>query len=264
MGGEPHETTRPVGAPPAAFLGVSVEFYDALGSTNDELLRRAAEGAPEGLVVVAGRQTAGRGRMGRSWWDAPGASLLFSVLLRPTIEVSRWPLLGIAMACAVGEAGGKASGAPLEVKWPNDVLHQGRKLCGVLAESRVPSPGAPALVIGAGINVNQGAGDFPPEIRERATSLRVAAGGAALDLGALLAATLERFGRYREVALAEGADALLREIAPRLPAPGTPVRVLTGERRVTGVVEGVTQTGALRVRQDADGSVVTVTAGELA
>jgi BirA family biotin operon repressor/biotin-[acetyl-CoA-carboxylase] ligase len=247
----------------AEFLGVPAEFHESLGSTNEEALRRAAEGAPEGLVIVAGQQTAGRGRLGRSWWDAPGASLLFSIVLRPSIEVARWPLLGIAMACAVAETGAEAANAALEVKWPNDVLHAGRKLCGVLAESRVPSPGSPALVVGAGINVNQREGEFPEEFRARATSLRIAAGGAVIDPQVLLAATLGRYQRYLDTARNEGSQALRRAVDARLPARGTAVRVLVGDRRLAGTIDEITDAGALRLRLDADGSVTTVTAGEI-
>jgi len=246
------------------FLGVPAEFHESLGSTNEEALRRAAEGAPEGLVIVAERQTAGRGRLGRSWWDAPGSSLLFSIVLRPSIEVARWPLLGIAMACAAADAGAEAAGTALDVKWPNDVLHAGRKVCGVLAESRVPSPGAPALVVGAGINVNQREGDFPEELRDRATSLRIAAGGGGpLDSRALLAATLGRFERYLGVARGGGSQALRGAVDERLPARGTPVRVIVGDRRLAGTIDEITDNGALRLKLDSDGSVVTVTAGEI-
>ena len=247
----------------AEFLGVPAEFHEILGSTNEEALRRASEGAPDGLVIVAERQTAGRGRLGRSWWGAPGASLLFSIVLRPSIEVARWPLLGIAMACAVADAAGEAAARTLDVKWPNDVLHDGRKLCGVLAESRVPSPGAPALVVGAGINVNQREDQFPEELRERATSVRIVAGGGPVDSRALLAATLGRFQRYLEAARDGGSSALRRAVDPRLPAKGAPIRVLVGERRLAGVIDEITDTGALRLRLDSDGSIVTVTAGEI-
>ena len=247
----------------AEFMGVPAEFHESLGSTNEEALRRAAAGAPEGLVIVAENQTAGRGRLGRSWWDAPGSSLLFSVVLRPTIEVARWPLFGIAMACAVSEAAEEAARVSLDVKWPNDVLHRGRKVCGVLAESRVPSPGSPALVVGAGINVNQREGDFPDELGDRATSLRIAAGGAVIDTRALLAATLGRYERYLDVARRDGSAALRAAVDARLPVRGTPVRVLAGERRLAGAIEEITDTGALRLRLDADGSIQTVTAGEL-
>ena len=260
----------------AVFLGVPVEFRRSVGSTNDEVLARGAEGAPEGLVIVTEEQTAGRGRQGRVWWDAPGASLLFSLLLRPTIPLARYPLLGIAMACAVADAGSEAAGEPLAVKWPNDVLHGGRKLCGVLAEARPgrgtearaagadagPSPGTHVLAIGTGINVNQRAGEFPIELGGRATSLRMAAAGRVLDRRALLAGVLARFDAYRRLAQQEGSDALRLALLPHLPAAGSPIVVQTAERRLEGVVEQILENGALLVR-DQSGSRFPVVAGEI-
>ena len=92
------EQSAPVSLPSIRFLGVPVERHASIGSTNDEAFRRADEGAPEGLVVLADAQTAGRGRQGRAWWDAPGASLLFSILLRPTLPLAQCPLLALALA----------------------------------------------------------------------------------------------------------------------------------------------------------------------
>lgn len=249
--------------PRATYLNVPVEYHRALASTNDEALRRAAEGAPEGLVVVADEQSAGRGRLGRTWWGAPGESLLFSLLLRPAIAGARYPLFGIAMAAAVAEAGSEATGAALRVKWPNDVLHGERKLCGILAESRAGAEGSPALVIGAGINVGQRLDEFPPEIQDRATSLRAAAVGRNVDRGALLGAILERFDRYRRIARDEGADALREALTDRLPLRGSFARVAMGDRVVAGTIEEVTETGALRIREASGGDVVTVAAGDL-
>ena len=123
---------------PGRYLGVPTEFVRTIGSTNDEVLRRAMQGAPEGLVIATDEQTAGRGRHGRSWWDAPGRSLLFSVLLRPGLPLARFPLLGMAMACAVVEAGGVATGQELAVKWPNDVCTGGGSSAGS-SPSRVPA-----------------------------------------------------------------------------------------------------------------------------
>jgi BirA family biotin operon repressor/biotin-[acetyl-CoA-carboxylase] ligase len=256
--------------PGASYLGVPIEFVPSVGSTNDEALRRAMNGAPEGLTIVTDEQAGGRGRHGRSWWDRAGDSLLFSVLLRPRLALPRLPLLGIAMACAVAEAGSEAAGAPLAVKWPNDVLHAGRKLCGILAEARSQGTRADApagaggqvLVIGTGVNVNQQAEDFPPEIRDRATSLRVAAGGRALDRGALLSEILVRFETYRALAARAGADALKAAVLPRLPAPGSRIAVQTAERRVEGVIEEILENGALVVRDDA-GIRLAIAAGEI-
>jgi BirA family biotin operon repressor/biotin-[acetyl-CoA-carboxylase] ligase len=261
MIGEP--SPLPSTEPRASFLGVPVEFHRSLGSTNDEALRRAAEEeAPEGLVVVTDEQTAGRGRQGRTWWDRPGESLLFSVLLRPDLPLARFPLFGIAMACAVAEVAGEAARAPLAVKWPNDVLHEGKKVCGVLAESRSSGTGSSYVVIGAGINVNQDAASFPIEIRDRATSLRLAARGRAIDRHALLAALLACLDAYRRIALDQGADALYASVRPWLPPAGAAIAIQTGDRRIVGTVEDVLETGALLVR-DAEGARVVVAAGEI-
>ena len=262
---------------PPGFLGVPVERHASIGSTNDEAFRRADEGAPEGLVVLALAQTAGRGRQGRAWWDAPGASLLFSVLLRPSIPLAQCPLLALALACSVADAGTEATGAALGIKWPNDVLHDGRKLCGVLAESRVsgsgvsggapapaPSTKRPAVVIGAGVNVNQTPEDFPAELRRTATSLRIAGGGKELRPEELLPAILGRLERYAALAAAGDGSGLWREVAGRLPRPGSEVTVVSGGRRIEGVVEGITESGALRLRERGRAEATVVSAGELA
>ncbi len=261
----------------SVFLGVPVERHEALPSTNDEAFRRAEEGAPEGLVVVAGTQTSGRGRYGRSWHDVPGDSLLLSVLLRPEIPAPAWPLFALAMAASVAETGQETARAALGVKWPNDVVCRGRKLCGVLAESRGASAeGRGTLVIGAGINVHQGADDFPPELRDHATSLHLEATGAppqsgalpdsgpSLDSDALLAGILRRFGERLALAQQGGAAALFEALRGYLPEVGTRVAIRLGGRRIEGTVESVLETGALRVRDAATGAAETIAAGELA
>ena len=155
----------------------------------------------------------------------------------------------------------------VRVKWPNDVLHSGRKVCGVLAESRVSGarlPLPPTVVIGAGVNVNQSEADFPVELRDRATSLRIAGGGRSLSTDDVLAAILRRFERY--LALASGGDAtdLWTAVTSRLPKPGTEVSLLSGGRRINGTVEGITESGALRIRELGQAEVTVVSAGEMA
>lgn len=253
----------PTRATPARrFLGVPVEAHPYLESTNDEVFRRARDGAPEGLVVVAEHQTSGRGRLGRSWFDAAGRSLMFSVLLKPAVPLQSYPLLALALASSVADAGAEAVGEPLDVKWPNDVLYRGRKLCGVLAESRALAPGErPVLVIGTGVNVNLLEDDFPPEIRGNATSLRIAAGGRAVGIPELLDGVLTRFERHVALARRDDPRALFDRVRPRLPALGAHVRVLLGGRAVEGELMEVTETGALRVRDRASGVVETLAAG---
>jgi len=246
------------------FLGVPIERHASIGSTNDEVFRRAEEGAPEGLLVTAEVQTAGRGRRGRAWWDAPAASLPFSVLLRPTIALPRYPLLALAMACSVADAGEAEIGAPLTVKWPNDVLHDGRKLCGILAESRAGGAAGPMLVIGTGVNVNQLASDFPPEIQGSATSLRLAAGGGEpLRPLAVLRSILSRFERYVALAREDDGSALWREVVARLPGPGTRIVIRSEGRMLEGVVEGYTEGGALRLLETGRGEALVISAGDV-
>jgi BirA family transcriptional regulator, biotin operon repressor / biotin---[acetyl-CoA-carboxylase] ligase len=158
-----------------------------LDSTNAEALRLAAAGEPHGLVVVADAQTSGRGRLGRSWLAEPGTSLLASWLIRPTLEPELLPLLSLAAGIAAARAASSAGGVEVRLKWPNDLLLQGRKLGGILAES----DGRGAVVFGLGLNVRQDT--FSEEIRETATSL-AAAGGRTPARAWLLAATLSGFG----------------------------------------------------------------------
>jgi len=260
---------------PIEYLGVRAERHETLPSTNDEAFRRAAEGATEGLIILTQHQSAGRGRHGRTWWDHPGDSVLASLLLRPTVPLDRFPQLGMAMACAVAEAAERlVPGERFDVKWPNDVLHNGRKVCGILAETRVGAGagggavdtpragGGLPLVIGFGVNVNRPAEGIPEAIRESATSLRIAAGGRALDLDAVLREILARFDGYHARARTGDLSGLWAAVKSRLPRPGTPVVVTSGAHRVEGTVEGFTDRGAISVR-DASGTVLTLAAGEI-
>jgi len=245
------------------FLGVPIERHASIGSTNDEVFRRADEGAREGLIVVADVQTAGRGRRGRTWWDAPGQSLAFSLLLRPTLPLPRCPLLALAMACSVAEAVELLTGAPAAVKWPNDVLHQGRKLCGILAESRTGGQAGPVLVIGTGVNVNQSTADFPAEIEALATSLRIVAEGKAFDPQEVLRVILARFEPYLALSRDGDGEALLDRVTSRLPAVGTAVTVRSAGRIFEGTIQGFTESGALCLLEMGRGEPTVVTVGDL-
>jgi BirA family biotin operon repressor/biotin-[acetyl-CoA-carboxylase] ligase len=278
---------------PIEFWGVPAERHESLPSTNDEAFRRATEGAPEGLLVVAGHQSAGRGRQGRGWWDRPGDSVLASLLLRPTIPLARYPLLGMAMAAAVAEAAERLiPGERFDVKWPNDVLHRGRKLSGILAETRIGqalspesrkepnaggavggagglalgggplSHGGPPLVIGFGVNVNQTADSWPAEIQSTATSLRLAAEGRAIDPDVVLREILARFDTVLARARSGDLPGLWNAVKSRLPRPGSAVVVTSGAHRVEGTVEGYAENGAIMVR-DTGGLVLTLAAGEI-
>ncbi|MEM1041369.1 MAG: biotin--[acetyl-CoA-carboxylase] ligase [Bacteroidota bacterium] len=222
--------------------------FETVGSTNTEAVQWARAGAPEGAIVVAEHQTAGRGRLGRSWTDRSGQGLLFSVVLRPALPPERLSLVTLAGGVAVAEAV-EAWTDPAEprIKWPNDVLLGGRKCCGMLLESSLDAPRF--VVLGIGLNVNQDA--FPDALADRATSLRLET-GRLIPRAALLARLLERL-EYWAGQLAAGNDAAVREaFTERMTGRGTAVSVrLTQDGRAArGVVEGIDAAGALCLRTE--------------
>lgn len=219
-------------------------------STNAEALRLAAAGEPGGTVVVADAQTAGRGRLGRSWWAEPGRSLLCSWLVRPELPAERWPALTLVAGLAAARALTASAGLDVRLKWPNDLLVGGRKLGGLLAEA----DGRGALVVGLGVNVRQEA--FPEEIAGIATSV-AASGGRPVERAWVLAATLSGFGaRMLEPEKALGEYRALSETL------GKPVRVeRTGAEPLEGIAVDLTDGGALVV--ESHGERVAVSAGDV-
>ena len=235
-------------------LHFSVTALDAVDSTQSEIQRRAAAGAPEGTVVTARHQRAGRGRRGHEWWDAPGESLLCSVLLRPDCTPAAVPQLSLVGGLAVAEALA-STGVSARIHWPNDLLVEGRKVCGILAEA---ASGADArvhhVILGIGINVGQST--FPEPLAERATSLRLVTGHDH-DAAALLAAVLGQLG-LRYAGWQGGGFAALREAwLAHAALPGQPVRLPDGG---VGRAEDVGADGVLLARAE-DGRMVRVISG---
>ena len=207
-------------------------------STNDELRGLAEDGAAAGLVLLALEQTAGRGRRGAAWHSAPGESLAFSVLLRPTEPKALWPRLALAAGLAVAEAV-ESFGAATGIKWPNDVWIGTRKVAGILVEA-----GADFVIVGIGLNVNSQA--FPAELAEIATSMRVAT-GCAHPLPAVLAALIRRLAA-RHGGIGDGFDHLLDAVRERCVLTGRVVSFRTGQGMREGVVEGISPGGELLLR----------------
>ncbi len=214
-----------------------VVCFDEIDSTNAEALRLAAAGEPEGTVVVADAQSAGRGRLGRSWWSERGNALLASWLVRPSLSLERWPLLTLVAGVAAARSTTAAAGVHVRLKWPNDLMIDGLKTGGILTEA----DGKGALVVGLGVNVRQE--QFPDEIRVTATSL-IAAGGRAAARAWLLTATLSAFGaRMGEP------EAVLGEYRELCDTIGRPVRVERSDGEpIEGTALDVADSGALIVR----------------
>jgi BirA family biotin operon repressor/biotin-[acetyl-CoA-carboxylase] ligase len=234
------------------------------GSTNADLLAVADRGGAEGAVLVAEEQTAGRGRLGRSWSSVPGGSLTFSVLLRPgPVPPARRGWLPLLAGVAVASAVRSVAGVDAVLKWPNDVLVGGRKLAGILAEQ---SPDATAVVIGAGLNVAAPADALPVSPAGLpATSLQVE--GAAVDRAALLLAILDEL-ETRYTAFKAGPDpvatGLLEAYRALCATLAHPVRVvLAADRELTGEATDIDAEGRLLVVQEPGGRLVPVSAGDV-
>lgn len=243
-------------------LGRPVVTLEEVESTNDEVWARAKAGAPEGLLVVAERQSRGRGRGGNAWFSPPYIGVWASVLLRPHLPAERVPLLSLAAGVA-GAVAAESVGAAVGLKWPNDLVStdgSGRKAGGVLVESR-QEDGRWAVVAGVGVNANSVEEDFPPALRGRATSLARLAGRPVSRedfLVALVAALGDAYGLLEQAAEAR----LLDEWRQRAVIFGRPVRVRGGGAEIQGVARDLVDDGSLLVRLDS-GVELQVRAGEL-
>ena len=234
--------------PPGRLSAPTIVRCGRVDSTQTIVFALAADGAPDRTVVVADSQTAGRGRRGRAWYDAPRESLLCSILLRPRLAPAALPTLSLTAAVAVAEALARVAGITPRLKWPNDVVVSGRKIAGILLEARLPaaspaspSPGEPAPVVALGIGINVAQRAFPPELAARATSLRLAGGD--VDRDTVLSALLDVFDGWRARLEREGFSpvrARWRELADTL---GRRVSV----DGLTGVAVDVDDDGALLV-----------------
>ena len=239
-------------------IGRALRFLPSCASTNDEAAAWARAGAPSGAVVIADQQSRGRGRFGRTWHSPPGDDLYFSTVLRPSLPPRAAPPLTLAVAVALAEAVA-SQGVEPELKWPNDLLLDGKKAAGILTEMVATVERVEFVVVGIGVNLN--ARHFPDELSARATSIALAAGRPVerapfcAELCARLEDWYERFvdGGARPIADAWKRHARLF---------GKPIAVDNGRARVQGVAEDLDEEGALLVRSD--GKLVRVVAGEIA
>jgi BirA family biotin operon repressor/biotin-[acetyl-CoA-carboxylase] ligase len=237
-----------------------IVVFAETGSTNDLALQRGREGANAGLIIFAERQNAGRGRFGRRWESASHRGLWFSLLVRPALPLARWSRLTTWAAVAVAAAIERSAGQRAAIKWPNDVFLGGKKVAGMLIESGTDAAGQPFAVVGIGVNVNHEPGDFPPELAERATSLRIVA-GRSIDRPELATGVL----RELDARLPQVADAfadLVGEAAARSLLLGRWVQLRSGTALHEGLAESLDENGQLLVRAG-DGSAECFVAGEV-
>ncbi len=237
-------------------FGRSLIFESSVGSTMDLARDAALHGAAEGTLALADEQTAGRGRLGRSWVTPPAVNLASTLLLLPPASILRQ--IAMIAPLAIVDAVADVTGLRADIKWPNDVQAGGKKLAGVLIESDLSDEAAPMVLVGAGINVNFDPRRFD-EIHDIATSLAVELGHA-VDRETLLASYLLQFERLYDGAKA-GASVRDRW-RERLITLGQRVTVTQPGGATSGVAEDVDDGGALLVRTG-DGALVTIEAGDV-
>ena len=249
------------------WLGHSIYYFKELDSTNTEA-KRIAEGAGSedwhGTVVVADMQTAGRGRRGRSWSSPQGAGLFFTILLKPEIDPSNAPMLTLVKAMAVVKGVEQVTGMQPQIKWPNDIVLNGKKIVGILTEMSAQIDYVNHIVVGTGINVHHK--EFPEEIAKTATSLDLelilADRVTQISRAQLLGAVLEYFEKYYEIYLkTQDLSMLAEEYNVMLVNKDREVRVLDPLGEFIGTALGIDQRGELLV--DKDGEILKVSSGEV-
>ncbi len=248
-------------------LGTVIHRLGSVPSTNDAARGLVRGGAAHGTVVVAEEQTRGRGTKGRTWHSPLGLGLYVSFVLRwedPRGLSGAFLLLPLAAGLAAAEAVLESTGVEARLKWPNDLVLDGRKLGGILTEG-VLAPGAPGYaVVGIGININHGRDDFPPELRETATSLRLFS-GRAQDREALLRALCLSLDRWYNALLRGEGESVVRASLGRMAfSPGQRLRVMTAGGGTEGVFRGLGPDGRLLldVASGGAGGVVSLSAVE--
>ena len=242
------------------WMAKEVVLLEETGSTNVEAAKLAQQGMDHGTVVIADRQTCGKGRRGRSWHTPGNTSIAMSFLLKPQLEAEYASMLTLVQAMAVAEAVEEVTALKSQIKWPNDILINEKKVCGILTEMNLSGNEISSIIIGTGINVNQGS--FPEEIREIATSLKNESGKAQCR-EKLIGALCEKFEQYYEQFLTtKDLSCIIEEYNARLVSVGRSVRVLDPKGEYTGEAIGINAQGELQVRQD-DGKIINVYAGEV-
>ncbi len=241
--------------------------YAKAGSTNTEAERKARSGCPDWSVVVAGEQTAGKGRYRRRWESPAGQGLWFSVVLRPAVAPERINLLNLLTALIVSNfleekiAQSSTGKMPaVNLKWPNDILIDGRKIAGILLQSKITSQTVEYLIVGIGININQKQEDFPPELRNTATSLRMVT-GKSWNLEELLAQFLVNYYRDVNRAIASDFEGIVPIYERKLIHRGKHVQVKLPAHVIEGEMLGIDEKGYLLL-ETAEGKRQ-ITAGDL-
>lgn len=242
------------------WAGKSIIYYDVTDSTNLRIRQMGDEGAPHGTLAVSDRQTAGKGRRGHAWESPAGCSIYMSILLRPQIHPNKASMLTLVMACSVAEGIRDCEDVDIKIKWPNDIIVNGKKLVGILTEMSTQIDYINHVTVGVGINVNQT--EFPEEIRQTATSLRLECGHVvrrAPVIAAVMRRLEENYGIFLQT---EDLSGLMEKYTSMLVNRDRDVRILGAKETYQAHALGITPTGELIVRRE-DGTMENIYAGEV-
>lgn len=242
-------------------LGKKIYYYKEVDSTNNQAKLLAAKGAPEGTIVVSEAQNGGRGRLARGWIAPAGKGIWFSVILRPAFLPQEAPKCTLMAAVAITRAIEHAVGTRCGIKWPNDILYEGKKLVGILTEMNAEMDGINYIVIGMGINVNLEKSDLSDEVKEIATSLCMIKGEPIARLP-VLAEILKQLEFLYQQSLEQGFSGILEEWKTYSVTLGQEVNVIGIDKTFSGVAVDIDTEGALLVRTE-DDEIKRVIAGDV-
>jgi BirA family biotin operon repressor/biotin-[acetyl-CoA-carboxylase] ligase len=261
--GNPYGKLAIQGGLTSSRFGHRLEFFKAVDSTNTVLKRFAADGAPEGTVVIADSQDNGRGRLGRSWMSAPGLGIWMSVLLKPPFHPSEVQTLTLAASVAVCRALEPLKISGLGIKWPNDIMVKDKKVCGILTELSAEAERVAWVILGIGINVNHQEQDFPEEIAPIASSLRLSGETLSLvDRGDLAAGLINEIEKVYDEYIEKGSLWVVDEWKKYNLTLGKRVRLISQNQSLIATSKDITPDGKLVVELD-DGSCLEVLSGEI-
>lgn len=244
-----------------AWLGRRVIWHAATGSTNADAAAAARDGAVEGTIVVAEEQSAGRGRLGRTWVSAAGVNLYLSVVLRPHILPAEAPQLSLVAGLGVAAAL-EREGLDPRIKWPNDVLLDGRKVCGILTEIEAEADRVSFVVVGIGVNLNSTLEHFPEELHAKATSV-VMASGRRVDRARFAARLLGELEKRYQRFQGGGFAALAAEWESRSDMLGREICVRAAGEEIGGICMGIDSDGALLLKEEGGETPRRVLAGDV-
>ena len=228
------------------WVGCEILYFDSIDSTNTKAQELAEKGYPSGTLVVADKQIAGKGRRGRNWESPSGCGIFMTLMLKPDINPNNASMLTLVSALAVAKALADITGKDAKIKWPNDIVIDGRKVCGILTEMSAQFDYINNIVIGIGINVNNSS--FPEEISATASSLRLLSGGQKYRRAEIIEKIMKYFEKYYSIFLeTEDLSALVNEYDAMLVNMKKQVKVLDPKEPFEGKAMGITKTGELIV-----------------